>query len=512
MGETRVNLLHLLEDLRDAYPGSVEETIVTEVVANSLDSRTREVAITTDAAAATLTVSDMGGGMGKRALARYHDLAATSKQRGRSIGFAGVGIKLGLLICEEVVTESRRKGSHRATSWRLAAKTRAPWRWIDPPGLQETEGTTVRLYLRDAFSPLLDPGFVTSVIVRHFRPLLDPAFDEVLARVYEGSVSFRVNGRAVARKPADADRMPISIRIGRQRKASGAGYLRRDDELVEEERGVAVSTLGKVIQRGWDWLGLAPEDADRITGLVEVPALVESLTLNKAGFVRRGERAGLFLAYRKAIQKVVSEQLRAWGDAPRSGGDGTRRSRTLERDLRSVITGLADDFPFLATLAERAAGGQRGLALGTDPAGVGGAGPADSGAAGSERDAAAQDAGAPSSPSAGDGAESPSHQERSVRVPPGALPGKGPRRPARLGLQIRFESRPDDPALGRLLESTVWINDAHPTYRRAVASRSEGYHIALAAAMSLAPLVVEPDRVHGFVTAFMGEWGRAGRK
>jgi hypothetical protein len=89
-----------------------------------------------------------------------------------------------------------------------------------------------------------------------------------------------------------------------------------------------------------------------------------------------------------------------------------------------------------------------------------------------------------------------------------------PRAPsrARARVQIRFESRPDDPALGRLLESTVWVNDAHPTYRRAVASRSEGYHIALAAAMSLAPLVVEPDRVHGFVTAFMGEWGRAGRK
>jgi hypothetical protein len=26
MGETRVDLLHLLEDLRDAYPGSIEET------------------------------------------------------------------------------------------------------------------------------------------------------------------------------------------------------------------------------------------------------------------------------------------------------------------------------------------------------------------------------------------------------------------------------------------------------------------------------------------------------
>jgi hypothetical protein len=38
MGETRVDLLHLLEDLRDAYPGSLEETILTEIIANALDS------------------------------------------------------------------------------------------------------------------------------------------------------------------------------------------------------------------------------------------------------------------------------------------------------------------------------------------------------------------------------------------------------------------------------------------------------------------------------------------
>ena len=38
MGETRVVLLHLLEDLADAYPGDLDETILTESVANSLDS------------------------------------------------------------------------------------------------------------------------------------------------------------------------------------------------------------------------------------------------------------------------------------------------------------------------------------------------------------------------------------------------------------------------------------------------------------------------------------------
>ena len=85
----------------------------------------------------------------------------------------------------------------------------------------------------------------------------------------------------------------------------------------------------------------------------------------------------------------------------------------------------------------------------------------------------------------------------------------GPRRPTRYGLTIQFEARPGDPEIGRLRESTVWVNEAHAAYRRAVASRSEGYHIALSVALALAPLAVEPAKEHAFVTAFLSRWGEA---
>src|SRR3989338_2171137 len=146
MGETRVDLLHLLEDLRDAYPGSLEETILTEIVANALDSGAARLDFLADPTATTLTVVDDGRGMTRRELSRYHDLAASSKQRGHGIGFAGVGIKLGLLACQEVVTETRQKGKSFATSWHLKSRHRAPWRWTDPAGLAGDRGTTVRLH------------------------------------------------------------------------------------------------------------------------------------------------------------------------------------------------------------------------------------------------------------------------------------------------------------------------------------------------------------------------------
>lgn len=92
VGETRVDLQHLLEDLRDACTGSLEETILTEVVANALDSGATRVRLLTGAVSATLTVIDDGRGMQRRELARYHDVATSTKRRGEGIGFAGRGV------------------------------------------------------------------------------------------------------------------------------------------------------------------------------------------------------------------------------------------------------------------------------------------------------------------------------------------------------------------------------------------------------------------------------------
>jgi hypothetical protein len=506
MGETRVDLLHLLEDLRDAYPGSLEETIVSEVVANALDSGASAIAFSADPAAATLTVVDDGRGMARRELARYHDLAASSKQRGRGIGFAGVGIKLGLLASSEVVTESRRGATHVATAWHLASRQRAPWRWVPPPGLVAERGTAVRLRLESPLSALLDPGYLEAAVRRHFEPLLDPRFDEILSSHYPNGVSIEVNGRTLSRAASPLGWSLLAIRFARKRKPSASGYLERHaGPLPEELRGIALSTFGKVIKRGWDWLGLMPAAADRVTGTIEAPALAESLTLSKADFIRTGPRGASYLTYRKAIQEAVSAQLALWGDPVEEQPESRRRhTRPVEKDLENVLVELARKFPLLASLVEHRRGGQKRLPLG-GPAAVG---------------AAVHDSGETSAPVSDESAAEPDERELSSETSPPAesrsvaasmpLPGgRGNRRPARYGLTIQFERRPGDPALGRLVESTVWVNEEHPAYRRAVASRSEGYHLALTVGMALAPLAVPAAETHGFVTSFLAEWGES---
>jgi hypothetical protein len=519
MGETRVDLQHLLEDLRDAYPGALEETILTEVVANSLDSGATCLRLTADPASSTLTIVDDGSGMRRRDLVRYHDLASSTKTRGHGIGFAGVGIKLGLLVCEDVVTETRRGKEYVASRWHLAGRHKAPWKWIPPLGLVAHHGTAVQLKLHNALSPLLDKGYIEGSLRRQYQPLLEPEFDEMLAAHYPKGFRFEVNGRVLERRQAQgAEVSKLAVCLARKRKPAAVGYLLRSEApFPEDQRGLAISTFGKVIKRGWDWLGITPTAPDRMTGMIEAPALAEALTLNKGDFVRVGTRGGLYLGYRKAIQEAVSQQLARWGDIRESGDRAGRRAvRPMERDLETVLVDLAEEFPLLASLVERRAGGQKRLPMGqATSAGDGHAVLAMSIMTDAE---VAEEAGilpeaiqepVEVQPPPEESQREPCSQPESspgVAVVPG---GKGRSRPGRYGLTIRFESHEGDPDLGRLVESTVVINDAHPAYRRAVASRSEGYHIALAVAFALARLAVPPAEEHEFVTAFLFRWGEA---
>ena len=511
MGETRVDLVHLLQDLREAYPGSIEETIVTEMVANALDSGASVIEIFTDSTEPSLTLVDNGVGMRRVELRRYHDIAATTKTKGRGIGFAGVGIKLGLLVCEYVFTETHRDGKRLATTWHLSSKRRAPWQWVAPMDLVGDHGTAVRLRVHNALSPLVDAGYLEAVLVHHFEPLFDATFREILSRHYPDGVRFVVNGRELARPTGNAgERAPVTVKLPRKRKPSAVGFLERESEpLPEDRQGIAISTYGKVIKRGWDWLGITPGDPELVGGLIEAPALAQSLTLNKADFIRVGGHGAPYLAYRKAIQETVVNQLSAWGMArERSQRDRPRSARPMERDLERVLIDLADDFPLLSTLVERRSGGQRRLPIGVaDESGRTNLQVSAPEAVGEE---------APEPPTEQpETPPTPEPEQRETTPPATSMlePGvKGRRRPTRYRLSIQFQHRPDTNELSRLVQSTVWINEAHPAYKRAVASRATGYHIALSTATALASLTVEPAEEHNFLMAFLARWGKATEK
>ena len=533
-GFTKVDLRHLLEDLRDAYPGGLEETILTELIANSLDADATVIRITADPAAATFQLEDDGRGMVWKELRQFHNLASSTKTRGAGIGFAGVGIKLALLAAREVITESRRGKSHSASRWHLASREMAPYEPITPAGVVANHGTAVLLQLNHGLSPLLDAGYLEHVIRQHFQPLVDASFEAALAPLYPHGVRFEVNGHTIERRTdRSAEHAPLEVRIERQRKASGLGHIERAaSPLPEHLRGIAISTYGKVIRRGWDWLGILPAAPDRVTGIIEVPALSQALTLNKGDFVRTGPRGALYLSYRRAIQEAVQAQLSRWGDARDVAQDDRRKAaRPMERDLQRVLEGLSDAFPLLSSLVEHQRGGQRRMGLG-DGAGRG-EGVSEAGRSAADSSATTETArdDATANAAANAGSAQPADATLATIAPPVTpeLPATadapaagtasdianaaGPRsgRGQRYGLSVQFEARPGDPELARLIENTVWINTDHPAYQRAESTRSTGYHIAVAVALALAPLATGDAGVQKFVTAFLAQWGEAVR-
>jgi hypothetical protein len=306
----------------------------------------------------------------------------------------------------------------------------------------------------------------------------------------------------------------IQIRLFRKRKPSALGYLLRETQpLSDEQQGLGISTFGKVIRRGWDWIGVTPTTPDRIGGLIEAPGLAACLTLNKSDFIRVGTRGATYLAYRKAIQEAVSQKLTEWGDRRDTTDDDRPRTlRPLERDLERIVEDLSQDFPLLPSLVEHRRGGQKQLPIGNEHRGIApGESPAVIALPASIKPSDGYDAGErPPSPEV-----SPKPEQEPLSEPASSFPVAEPvlpdhpraKRSGRFGLHIKFEARPEDPEPGRLVESTVWVNEAHPAYRRAIASRSLGYHLSLTVGLALAPLAVEPAREHAFLTAFLSKWG-----
>ena len=491
MGETRVNLKHLLEDIRDSYPCPQEEAIITELIANALDSGASEIRFFTVLEPKTMSVVDNGEGMRRRDLKEYHDIAATTKVRGKGIGFAGVGVKLALLVAEKVVTETKRGSFHKATQWRLEGVQRASWEYVEPNRMVgSANGTAISIVLRDHNSGLLKDSFIERVLHTHFYPVLDKEFmDRILRYVYKKGVAFFINDRKVAlletEKPSQ--RKSFLVKLGKRGRAVGIGFLdRHEEELPEDQRGMAISTYGKVIKRGWDWVGVTPRNPRCLTGIVEIPQLSEILTTNKADFLKDIKSLKKYYRYRKAIQSIVESILQEFGETNIFLQEPEKNLKPLEKEIEQVLGNMLNDFPELSPLLGRRESGESG----------GGVVP----------DSENPFVGTPLPES-----ELPKEKIPEQQIEPGLESAEPDRqhevRRRRAGLTLSFENAPERKELGWLVENTIWINEGHPAYRRAMNSAAENYHLLLSVAWVLSSYLGGEKSPQDFINRFLSSWG-----
>jgi len=508
MGETRVNLKHLLEDIRDTYPFPQEEAIIVELIANALDSGASQIRFVIDPDHRTMSILDNGKGMTERDLEEYHDIAATTKIRGKGIGFAGVGVKLSLLIADEVITETKSKAFHKGTCWKLEGAQKAPWTYIDPPGLVfSSNGTAVSIVLKSNDSDLLNPDFAKKVIQTHFYPILDHQFMEIILEAfYENGVTFFVNEQEIGlpevEKPDQGT--PFLVRIGKKRKPTGIGFLRKSkEELPEEERGIAISTFGKVIKRGWDWVGMSPRNPMRLTGIVEIPQLSEILTTNKADFLKDVGSLQKYYRFRKAVQEAIEPILRDFGEISGARERPEKDLRPLEKEIERVLENMLNDFPELNPLFGRKRKAEPVTEITPDP---------NASAIGKMTEGVDTMTGTKGGGGEGSGVEATKGDMEGERIEPSSEkrePGReheGSRK--RPGLMIGFEDNEEREEFGWLMESTVWINKGHPAYRKALNSEAENYHVVLSVAWVLSGYLEGEKSPQMFINRFLSSWGR----
>lgn len=507
MSETRVDLKHLLEDIRDSYPCPVEEAILTEMIANALDSGCSQIEIKVEPEQRRLTFIDNGEGMTLKSFEQYHDIASTTKTRGKGIGFAGVGAKLALLVCREVLTETRRTRSCYCSHWWLETNFKAPWEEMSGLGIvKATKGTGVRLHFHDGEArELLSSDFLKETIRTHFYPLLDAEFAKVLSAIYPAGVKILVNDEQVTLPAMKKEAGEyFVVRQGRRRKLLGIGFiLKTKGELHEEQRGLAVSTFGKVIKRGWEWLGITPRNPSHLTGVVELPELVECLTTNKCDFLRDPTSLQKYYKCRKTIQDSVVVVLENLGETRTPETKKEKGIEKLQREIDSVVGEILPDFPELAPLFGRKKGGPKVTSVLPDAEGdvaakeVQGA------------DMASGDKGGPGASVGIEGAiEGPfdgTHLESAKRGKEQAKEHIS--RKKRPGLMIGFDEETVGNEIAWLRGSTLYINALHPAYKRVKKSSNSDLYITFAVASTLSIQVQENKPPFEFLQRFMSVWG-----
>jgi len=482
MYETRVNLKHLLEDIRDAYPLPIEEVIIVELIANALDSKAKIISFYIDVLESSLTIIDDGLGMRRDVLKNYHNIAATTKQRGEGIGFAGVGAKLSLLLTKQVLTETKGGyGSRAATSWHLSSPIRAPWKFIPFSGkVKTTRGTAVSIFLSDKNSVLLSPDFIEKTTQKHFVPLLLPEFQQkILKFIYPKGVRFFVEGKEVLAplflsQATLKEVFPIKLN-GQAKQIAGFGFMGKSPEMISEEfSGVAVSTYGKIIKKGWEWLGFNFKTSG-IFGLVEVPQLSWLLTTNKADFLQDSTSLKKYYRLRKAIQEAILPVLIKLGtEVPLL--EKQKNFKNLSKEIQKALLNVLSDFPEITALFgfKRSVKGKK---------------------------IKTSDLPVVTFTSEQETTRAPQKDKISLKGKE-KTSEKAEKQKKEPKVTISFEENENKYLLGRMLENTILINKSHPAYFSALNQGFEEYHILLCVAWVLANFIEKQCSPLEFISEF----------
>ena len=497
--QSSVNFRSLIQNLAGMYPYDIKEIILVETIANALDAKAETISILFDKDENILTVQDNGNGMDKRIFGKYHDFAISFKSRGSGIGFAGLGAKIAFNSAQRIITQTRSVDYEGGSNWYLQGQ-RLIWEETSVGKISGT-GTYVQVRFNKSKSPLYtDTEDITNIVERHYTPLFVRQLHTFYSRVgtYSSNLRIYINGTEIPVLSIPQDKRLSSFKLVRLRDKKGTyrgiGYFGLvPEELPEEERGIALSTYGKVIKR--EFLNIYPSKyTDRIMGIVEIPQLIMCLTTSKTDLNKTG---GDWRPIRK-VYLQAQDEFKNWLDglgALPTGKVARVEAIKLERTVRQILSSIPEiesffrgpyrrKDVFVSSSSGTPASSAEGIQT-TFPEG-------EEGIKGSE---APPDAG----PDSGERIDQDSEGEKK------ASPIS---RKSRTGPRISWVNSPGRDELGWVDQGIIYINMEHPAYKRA-GGRYKYYHDLMSVAFAIARYANKANiEEFDLLNLFFSTWGK----
>jgi hypothetical protein len=300
-----INVRQVIQDFLDGYSAEPEEVMVVESIANSLDAEARNIGISLwrTEKGDFYSISDDGSGMTEQAFKHsYHALALSSKGKGETIGFAGVGGKLYLAMLEagnSIYTETRSTTFSGASELAMIGDS-AKWKQVASRGkLKGTSGTYVELKLRPS-SRLVQPT-VEKIIRDNYNAILLGLYGKKSI-----SVAWK-QGPLPPWKPETESEEEFEFKV--EGSKCTAHFWLAEKEF-DREKGFDIVVLGKRI-RTKEWFDvefkIRPEFSRRVCGLVKSDVLAKLLTTNKQDLKIGNQKT--WLAYKKEVDDALLSWL-----------------------------------------------------------------------------------------------------------------------------------------------------------------------------------------------------------
>jgi len=316
---SNVNWKKILENYRNNYNFSDEwEIILQEVIANTIDAGATRINLRFSHKDKKLNIicEDNGKGMSPSEFKEYHNLGSLSKDRqSKTIGFAGIGAKLCLDLCDKVYTETSNGKEKLASEWFFDHTENLPkYRYINPKNkLKFDTGTFVEiigLKIRDSF----DLENAKRLILENYKYALEP-FGKIKLKINDEKIhiktlkeEFEQFGKIKSRKNLNE---VLRIKGGPVLKINGEVYILEFKSKSSRSRidsGLDIVVFGKKIYGGESFRLQYNIDPNYFfVGYVRCDELIQIVKTSKDGL---NKNTKIWSEFQKELLKFLKNTLK----------------------------------------------------------------------------------------------------------------------------------------------------------------------------------------------------------